>query len=176
MGIVHRLRHLEASLTPEQDPADAGARDRLVAKLAQMAERHRAAREREEGLQPDLGELSYVSLLALVMSYPYGEVPPEVEPRPAQCLRKSCQALPRVQGGRVSIKGRIRRLEEERRNSPEPPCEKCGGRFIYEELGAYDAALSRALKSGEFAEEDWPILERVEWLYEEVADELTSAS
>src|SRR5829696_8218707 len=44
-----------------------------------MAERHRAAREREEGLEPDLGELSYASLLALVMSYSYGEVPPEVE-------------------------------------------------------------------------------------------------
>ena len=80
MGIVDRLRRLEASLTPEQDPAaDAEARDRLVAKLAEMAERHRAAREREEGMEPDLGELSYASLLALVMSYPYGEVPPEVE-------------------------------------------------------------------------------------------------
>src|SRR5215207_7411125 len=79
MGIVDRLRRLEASLTPEQDPADGGARDRLVAKLAEMAEQHRAAREREEGLEPDLGELSYASLLALVMSYPYGEVPPEVE-------------------------------------------------------------------------------------------------
>jgi hypothetical protein len=81
MGIVDRLRRLEASLTPEAslDPADAAARDRFVAKLAQMAERYRAAREREEGLQPDLGELSYASLLALVMSYPYGEVPPEVE-------------------------------------------------------------------------------------------------
>src|SRR5215210_2609497 len=79
MGIVDRLRRLEASLTPEPDPAaDAGARDRLVAKLAQMAERYRAARERGD-LEPDLGELSYASLLALVMSYPYGEVPPEVE-------------------------------------------------------------------------------------------------
>jgi hypothetical protein len=79
MGIVDRLRRLEASLTPEQDPADAGARDRLVAKLVQMAERYRAARERGEALQPDLGNLSYMSLLALVMSYPPGEVPPEVE-------------------------------------------------------------------------------------------------
>ena len=35
----------------------------------------------------------------------------------------------------MSIKGRIRRLEEERRNSPEPPCEKCGGQIIYEEFG-----------------------------------------
>src|SRR5829696_10203700 len=80
MGIVDRLRRLEASLTPEAslDPADAGARDRLVAKLAQMAERHRAARERGD-LEPDLGNLSYMSLLALVMSYPYGEVPSEVE-------------------------------------------------------------------------------------------------
>ena len=76
----------------------------------------------------------------------------------------------------MSIKGRIRRLEEERRNSPEPPCEKCGGRFIYEELSAYDAALSRALEEEGFAEEDRPILERVHRLYEEVADELTSAS
>src|ERR671921_2023028 len=79
MGIVHRLRRLEASLTPEQDPADGGARDRLVAKLAEMAERYRAAREREEGLEPDVEELSHASLLALVMSYPYGEAPPEVE-------------------------------------------------------------------------------------------------
>src|SRR5215204_5397095 len=78
MGIVDRLRRLEASLTPEQDSADAGARDRLVAKLAQMAERYRAARERGD-LEPDLGNLSYMSLLALVMSYPYREVPPEVE-------------------------------------------------------------------------------------------------
>ena len=71
----------------------------------------------------------------------------------------------------MSIKGRIRRLEEERRNSPEPPCEKCGGQIIYEELGAYDAALSRVLEAGEFAEEDQPILECVEQLYEEVANE-----
>ena len=78
-SLERRLRQLEASLTPEQDSSHAGARDRLVTKLAQMAERHRVAREREEGLQPDLGELSYASLLALVMSYPYGEVPPEVE-------------------------------------------------------------------------------------------------
>ena len=77
-SLERRLRQLEASLTPEQDPADAGARDRLVAKLAQMAERHRAARERGD-LEPDLGNLSYMSLLALVMSYPYGEVPPEVK-------------------------------------------------------------------------------------------------
>src|SRR5829696_2236973 len=78
MGIVHRLRHLEAFLTPEPNPADAGARDRLVAKLAQMAERHRAARERGD-LEPDLGNLSYMSLLALVMSYPPGEAPSEVQ-------------------------------------------------------------------------------------------------
>ena len=79
MGIVDRLRRLEASLTPEPDPAaDAGARDRLVAKLAQMAERHRAARERGD-LEPDLGNLSYMSLLALVMSYPPGEAPSEVQ-------------------------------------------------------------------------------------------------
>jgi len=79
-SLERRLRQLEASLTPEQDPADAGggARDRLVGKLAEMAERHRAARERGD-LEPDLGNLSYMSLLALVMSYPYGEVPSEVE-------------------------------------------------------------------------------------------------
>ena len=78
-SLERRLRQLKASLTPEQDPmADGGARDRLVAKLAQMAERYRAARERGD-LEPDLGNLSYMSLLALVMSYPYGEVAPEVE-------------------------------------------------------------------------------------------------
>jgi len=43
------------------------------------------------------------------------------------------------------------------------------------ELEGYDRALKRALEE-RFAEEDRPILERVERLYEEVTTELTSAS
>jgi hypothetical protein len=45
-----------------------------------------------------------------------------------------------------------------------------------EELERYDQALERALEEERFAEEDRPILERVQRLHEEVADELTSAS
>ena len=48
-------------------------------------------------------------------------------------------------------------------------------RLTDEELERYERALDRALEEG-FAEEDRPILERVERLYEEVANELTSAS
>ena len=45
-----------------------------------------------------------------------------------------------------------------------------------EELERYDRALERALEEG-FTEEDRPILERVQRLYEEVAnEEPTSAS
>ena len=45
-----------------------------------------------------------------------------------------------------------------------------------EELERYDQALERVLEEGS-AEEDWPILERVDRLYEEVAnEEPTSAS
>ena len=48
-------------------------------------------------------------------------------------------------------------------------------RLTDEELERYERALDRALEEG-FAEEDGPILERVERLYEEVANELASAS
>ena len=49
-------------------------------------------------------------------------------------------------------------------------------RLTDEELEHYERALNRALEEG-FAEEDRPILERVERLYEEVAnEEATSAS
>jgi hypothetical protein len=48
-------------------------------------------------------------------------------------------------------------------------------RLTDEELERYEQALDRALEEG-FAEEDWPILERVQRLYEEVANEATSAS
>ena len=45
-----------------------------------------------------------------------------------------------------------------------------------EELRAYEAALRRAVKAdGEFSEEDWPILERAEELYEEVGREFAGA-
>jgi hypothetical protein len=49
-------------------------------------------------------------------------------------------------------------------------------RLTDEELDTYEEALRRALESGEFAEENRPILERVQRLYEEVANEVTSAS
>jgi len=49
-------------------------------------------------------------------------------------------------------------------------------RLTDEELERYDLALKRALEKG-FAEEDRPILERVQRLYKEVANEgLSSAS
>ena len=77
----------------------------------------------------------------------------------------------------MSIKGRIRGLEEEGRNSPEPPCEKCGGRIIYEELSAYDAALSRSVSRGNSPRRIGPSWKRVQRLYKEVVnEELTSAS
>jgi len=49
-------------------------------------------------------------------------------------------------------------------------------RLTNEELERYDQALDRALEEG-FAEEDWPILEWVQRLYEQVVnEEPTSAS
>ena len=48
-------------------------------------------------------------------------------------------------------------------------------RLTDEELERFDLALERVLEEG-FAEEDRSILERVQRLYEQVADELTSAS
>jgi hypothetical protein len=34
----------------------------------------------------------------------------------------------------MGLKGRIRKLEEERTNAPEAPCEKCGSVIIIEEI------------------------------------------
>jgi hypothetical protein len=34
----------------------------------------------------------------------------------------------------VGLKGRVRKLEKKRRNTPEPPCKECGGRIICEEI------------------------------------------
>jgi hypothetical protein len=48
-------------------------------------------------------------------------------------------------------------------------------RLTYEELERYEGALSRTLESGEFAEEDRPILQRVQRLYEEVSREFAGA-
>ena len=48
-------------------------------------------------------------------------------------------------------------------------------RLTDEELELYDRALKRALEEG-FAEEDRPILERVERLYEEVVNEETTSA
>jgi len=69
---------LEASLARRLgNHADTtGARIRLEAKLAAGVEAHRAHRERGE--KPDLEGQSLASLVALVLSYPPGEVPPEV--------------------------------------------------------------------------------------------------
>jgi hypothetical protein len=50
-------------------------------------------------------------------------------------------------------------------------------RLTDEELERFDRALERALEEEGFAEEDRPILERIQRLYEEVANEgLTSTS
>ena len=43
--------------------------------------------------------------------------------------------------------------------------------LTHEELERYDRVLEQALEEEGFAEEDRPILERVEWLYQEVANE-----
>jgi hypothetical protein len=48
-------------------------------------------------------------------------------------------------------------------------------RLIDEELERYEGALSRTLESGEFAEEDQPILQRIERLNEEVSREFAGA-
>jgi hypothetical protein len=34
----------------------------------------------------------------------------------------------------MGLKGRIRKLEEEKRNPPEAPCEECGGVILTEEI------------------------------------------
>jgi hypothetical protein len=80
----------------------------------------------------------------------------------------------------ASLERRLRQLEIHadtlRREDEEAVGREVMRRLTDEELELYDRALNRALKEG-FAEEDRPILKRVEQLYEEVADEeLTSAS
>jgi|ERR671916_1125043 hypothetical protein len=74
MGLRDRLDRLEASLSPRH--VDNGAKERFMAKLAAISEAHRAHRERGE--EPKLEGQSLASLLGLVVSYPYGAVPPEV--------------------------------------------------------------------------------------------------
>ena len=80
----------------------------------------------------------------------------------------------------ASLERRLRQLETHaatvRREDEEAVVREVLRRLTDEELDAYEEALRRALESGEFAEQDRPILERVERLYEQVADELTSAS
>lgn len=53
-----------------------GAKERLSAKLEAISQAHRMHRERGEA--PNLEGQSMMSLLALVQSYPHGEVPLEV--------------------------------------------------------------------------------------------------
>ena len=86
MGIRERLDRLETSLSPRH--ADTGARERFRAKLATISEAHRMHRERG-GVEPNLEGQSMASLLGLVDSYPYGEVPPEV----ARAARNKAQEL-----------------------------------------------------------------------------------
>jgi len=49
-------------------------------------------------------------------------------------------------------------------------------RLTLEELTRYERVLERALEEEGFVEEDRPILERVEQLYEEVANEETTSA
>jgi hypothetical protein len=74
-GFKDRLDRLETSLSPRHAYYH-GARERLEAKLAAVSEAHREHRER--GGEPRLEGQSMASLLALVRSYPHGEVPLEV--------------------------------------------------------------------------------------------------
>ena len=80
----------------------------------------------------------------------------------------------------ASLERRLRQLEIHadalRREDAEAVGSEVLRRLTDEELERYDRALKRALEEG-FAEEDRPILERVQRLYEEVAnEESTSAS
>ena len=75
----------------------------------------------------------------------------------------------------ASLECRLRQLETHADISRQED-EAVGGREVMrrltlEELKRYDQALERALEEEGFAEEDWPILERVQRLYEEVANE-----
>ena len=79
----------------------------------------------------------------------------------------------------ASLERHLRQLEAHADTSQQKDEAAVGGevmrRITDEELERYERALDRALQEG-FAEEDRPILERVERLYEEVANEgLTSA-
>src|ERR671916_217209 len=86
MGLRDRLDRVEeASLSSRR--ADNGAKERFKAKLAAISEAHRARRDR--GGEPVLEGQSMASLLGLVQSYPYGEVPPKV----AQAARSKAQEL-----------------------------------------------------------------------------------
>jgi hypothetical protein len=77
----------------------------------------------------------------------------------------------------MSLRRRLERLEEV--HYPATPredaifCEVLR-RMSDEELDHYERAFKRAQASGEFLEEDGPIVERVEALYGEVADALPS--
>jgi hypothetical protein len=62
-----------------------------------------------------------------------------------------------------------------RREAEEAVGRKVLRRLTDEELECYIRALKRALEKG-FAEEDRPILERVQRLYEEVANEETTSA
>ena len=80
----------------------------------------------------------------------------------------------------ANLERRLRQLETHaatvRREAEEAVGRKVLRRLTDEELERFDRALERALEEG-FAEEDRPILERVERLFEEVAsEEPTSAS
>jgi hypothetical protein len=65
---------LHAALSPQH--ADTGARERFRTKLLAISEAHRARRQRGE--EPNLEGQSMASLLGLIDSYSYGQVPQEV--------------------------------------------------------------------------------------------------
>ena len=77
----------------------------------------------------------------------------------------------------ASLERRLRQLEAHAATLRQEDAEAIGQEVLHrltdEELERYERALKRALEEKEFAEEDRPILERVQQLYEQVADELT---
>ena len=79
----------------------------------------------------------------------------------------------------ASLERRLRQLETHadtsRREDEAAVGREVMRRLTDEELERYDGALSRALELGEFAEEDRPILKRVQRLYEEVSREFAGA-
>jgi hypothetical protein len=74
------------------------------------------------------------------------------------------------------VRRRLGQLEDrtraEREEYEETLRRKMLERMSDEELETYDTAVRRAIEAGEFAEEDRPILVRVDDLYEEVRIEL----